>query len=60
MTGHIKTMSTLSPQGLTDSLGMHLTCVRSTLLMHCEVLLLTISALNLRVLIQLANSPYPE
>lgn len=53
-------MSTLSPQGLTDSLGMHLTCVRSTLLTHCEVLLSMISAPNLRVLIQLASSPYPE
>ena len=43
-----------------DSLGVYLTCVRSTLLTHCEVLLSMISALNLRVLIQPASSPYPE
>ena len=60
MTGHIKTMSTLLPQELMASLGMRPTCVRSTLLTRCEDMLSTISALNLRVLIQPASSPYPE
>ena len=42
------------------SLGMYLTCVRSTLLTRCKDMLSTISALSLRVLIQPASSRYPE